>query len=115
MKPSVVGDDWLGNQQLSQHPRRRIVRSITKLCRPGFHRRARRARNVMDIAGSVALVTGGNRGFGASMCASLLERGAAKVYAGARDVSTVRMDGVEAVRLDITSADDIAAAARHCA
>ena len=40
----------------------------------------------MEVAGSVALVTGGNRGFGASLCAALLERGAAKVYAGARDV-----------------------------
>ena len=44
----------------------------------------------MDVAGSVALVTGANRGFGASLCAALLERGAAKVYAGARDVSSVR-------------------------
>ena len=68
----------------------------------------------MDVAGSVALVTGANRGLGASLCASLLERGAAKVYAGARDVSSVRMDGVEAIQLDITSPDDIAAAAAHC-
>ncbi|MEP6659421.1 MAG: SDR family oxidoreductase [Acidimicrobiales bacterium] len=68
----------------------------------------------MDVEGSVALVTGANRGLGASLCASLLERGAAKVYAGARDVSSVRMEGVEAIRLDITSADDIAAAAAHC-
>ena len=68
----------------------------------------------MDVAGSVALVTGANRGLGASLCASLLQRGAAKVYAGARDVSSVRMDGVEAIQLDITSPDDIAAAAAHC-
>ena len=68
----------------------------------------------MDVAGSVALVTGANRGFGKSLCSALLERGAAKVYAGARDVSSVRMDGVEAIQLDITSADDIAAAAAHC-
>lgn len=69
----------------------------------------------MDISGSVALVTGANRGFGASLCRSLLARGAAKVYAGARDVTSVTMDGVEAIQLDITSADDIEAAVRHCA
>ena len=68
----------------------------------------------MDVAGSVALVTGGNRGFGASLCAALLERGAAKVYAGSRDVSAVRITGVEAVQLDITSEADIEAAVRTC-
>jgi NAD(P)-dependent dehydrogenase (short-subunit alcohol dehydrogenase family) len=68
----------------------------------------------MDVAGSVALVTGANRGFGASLCAALLERGAAKVYAGARDPASVRMDGVEAIQLDITSPDDIEAAVRRC-
>ena len=68
----------------------------------------------MDVAGSVALVTGANRGLGKCLCSALLARGAAKVYAGARDVSSVRMDGVEAIQLDITSPDDIAAAAAHC-
>jgi NAD(P)-dependent dehydrogenase (short-subunit alcohol dehydrogenase family) len=68
----------------------------------------------VEVAGSVALVTGGNRGFGASLCAALLERGAAKVYAGARDVSTVTTPGVEAVRLDITSPAHIEAAVAHC-
>ncbi len=68
----------------------------------------------MEIAGSVALVTGGNRGFGASLCAALLDRGAAKVYAGARDVTTVTVPGVEAVCLDITSPGDIAAAVAAC-
>ena len=65
----------------------------------------------MDITGSVALVTGANRGLGKSLCASLLERGAAKVYAGARDISSVTMDGVEPILLDITSTADIEAAA----
>jgi NAD(P)-dependent dehydrogenase (short-subunit alcohol dehydrogenase family) len=71
-------------------------------------------RGIMDVAGSVALVTGANRGLGASLCASLLDRGAAKVYAGARDVGSVKLDGVEPIRLDITSADDIAAAVQQC-
>jgi len=68
----------------------------------------------MEVAGSVALITGANRGFGASLCAALLERGAAKIYAGSRDVSAVRMSGVEPVKLDITSADDISAAVESC-
>jgi NAD(P)-dependent dehydrogenase (short-subunit alcohol dehydrogenase family) len=68
----------------------------------------------VDVEGSIALVTGGNRGFGASLCAALVERGATKVYAGARDVSTVTTPGVEAVQLDITSADDVRAAVARC-
>jgi NAD(P)-dependent dehydrogenase (short-subunit alcohol dehydrogenase family) len=68
----------------------------------------------MDVAGSVALVTGGNRGFGASLCAALLERGAARVYAGVRDVSSVTVGGVEAVGLDITTPADVEAAVERC-
>jgi NAD(P)-dependent dehydrogenase (short-subunit alcohol dehydrogenase family) len=68
----------------------------------------------MKVGGSVALVTGGNRGLGASFCAALLERGAAKVYAGVRDVSTVTAPGVEAVPLDVTSQADIDAAVARC-
>jgi NAD(P)-dependent dehydrogenase (short-subunit alcohol dehydrogenase family) len=68
----------------------------------------------MNVEGSVALVTGANRGLGASLCAALLERGASRVYAGARNVDSVAMDGVEPIQLDITSPDDIAAAAARC-
>lgn len=68
----------------------------------------------MDIAGSVALVTGANRGLGAAFCRALLERGASKVYAGARDPGAVATPGVVPVRLDVTSAADIDAAAAMC-
>ena len=68
----------------------------------------------MDVAGSVALVTGANRGLGAAFCRALLARGASKVYAGARDPSTVTIDGVVPIRLDITSPADVAAAAAQC-
>jgi NAD(P)-dependent dehydrogenase (short-subunit alcohol dehydrogenase family) len=46
----------------------------------------------------------------------LLDRGAAKVYAGARDPGTVDVTDarVVPVQLDITNLDDIAAAARDC-
>lgn len=68
----------------------------------------------MDVAGSVALVTGANRGLGAAFCRALLDEGASKVYAGARNPDAIRMDGVIPVRLDITSRDDIAAAVARC-
>lgn len=68
----------------------------------------------MNIDGSVALVTGANRGLGAAFCRVLLERGATTVYAGARDPATVTMKGVVPMRLDITSPADVAAAAERC-
>ncbi len=43
----------------------------------------------MKIAGSIALVTGANRGLGLNFVETLIERGAAKVYAAARDVATL--------------------------
>jgi len=66
----------------------------------------------MKITGSVALVTGANRGIGAAIARALLEAGAAKVYAGARDPKSVTDQRLTPVRLDVTSADDIEAAAR---
>jgi NAD(P)-dependent dehydrogenase (short-subunit alcohol dehydrogenase family) len=68
----------------------------------------------MDVKGAVALVTGANRGLGRAFSRLLLEHGAAKVYAGARNPDTVTADGVTPVRLDITSADDVAAAVAGC-
>ncbi len=71
----------------------------------------------MNIENSVALVTGANRGAGRVYVAELLRLGAAKVYAGARNLDsladTVSLDPARVVplRLDVTSADDIAAAA----
>jgi hypothetical protein len=44
---------------------------------------------MMDVAGKKALVTGANRGLGRAFAEALLEAGASKVYAGARDPSTV--------------------------
>lgn len=65
----------------------------------------------MKIANSVALVTGSNRGLGRQFARQLLERGAAKVYATARDAGAVDLPGVEALPLDITDAASVAAAA----
>jgi len=65
----------------------------------------------MKIADCVALVTGANRGIGLAFTRELLARGARKVYAGARDPSTVTQPGVEPLRLDVTDASQVAAAA----
>lgn len=64
----------------------------------------------MDITGSVALVTGSNRGIGRHFAAQLRDRGA-KVYATARDPRKVDLPGVEVLALDVTDPDSVAAAA----
>lgn len=68
----------------------------------------------MEIEGTVALVTGANRGLGAAFCKALLEGGSSKVYGGARDTSKVDIPGVIPVQLDITSPADVEAAASEC-
>ncbi len=55
----------------------------------------------MDIKGSVALVTGANRGLGRQFVSQLLDRGASKVYATARDTSRITTPGVEVLALDL--------------
>src|SRR5204862_5543907 len=66
---------------------------------------------LMKIENAIALVTGANRGIGLAFTRELLARGARKVYAGARDPSAVTQPGVEAIRLDVTQPQDVAAAA----
>lgn len=68
----------------------------------------------MKVQDSVAFVTGANRGLGAALAEALLAGGARKVYAAARDPARVTISGVEPIRLDVTRADQIAAAARDC-
>jgi NAD(P)-dependent dehydrogenase (short-subunit alcohol dehydrogenase family) len=63
-------------------------------------------------AGAVALVTGGNRGFGHAMVHELLDRGAAKVYATSRSPQP-RTDGrIVPLVLDVADDTSVAAAAR---
>jgi NAD(P)-dependent dehydrogenase (short-subunit alcohol dehydrogenase family) len=64
----------------------------------------------MKIRNSVALVTGANRGIGLAFTRALRDRGARKVYAGARDPSMITLPGVVPIRLDVTKPDEIAAA-----
>jgi len=67
----------------------------------------------MRIEGATVLVTGANRGIGAAFVRLLLERGAARVYAGARDAASVpAAAGVVPLTLDVTDAAQVEAAAR---
>jgi NAD(P)-dependent dehydrogenase (short-subunit alcohol dehydrogenase family) len=66
----------------------------------------------MQIEGSIALVTGANRGIGREFARELLERGATRVYAAARRPELIDIAGVTPVRLDITDAESVAEAAR---
>ncbi len=65
----------------------------------------------MKIENAVVLVTGANRGIGLAFARDLLARGARKVYAGARDPASITQPGVQALRLDVTNPQDVAAAA----
>jgi NAD(P)-dependent dehydrogenase (short-subunit alcohol dehydrogenase family) len=69
------------------------------------------------IEGVRALVTGANRGLGKAFVEELLKLGVAGVYAAARNPDTVDVndDRIIPVRLDITSPDDVRAAASSCA
>jgi NAD(P)-dependent dehydrogenase (short-subunit alcohol dehydrogenase family) len=67
----------------------------------------------MQIEGTTALVTGANRGIGKAFADALLERGAAKVYAAARDVATVTDPRVVPIQLDVTDLDRVAAVAQE--
>jgi NAD(P)-dependent dehydrogenase (short-subunit alcohol dehydrogenase family) len=67
----------------------------------------------MKIQGSVALVTGSNRGLGLALVSALVEAGATKVYAAARDATKVVAGArVVPLELDTRRPEQIAAAVR---
>ena len=69
----------------------------------------------MKISGSVALVTGANRGLGRAYARELVSRGAATVYGAARDPGAVTEPGVTPIALDITDPARVAQVAQQCA
>ena len=65
------------------------------------------------IMGTVALVTGANRGLGRALTEELLNRGVKKVYAAARDphkLQDLSDDRVVRLRLDVTDAEQVRSA-----
>jgi NAD(P)-dependent dehydrogenase (short-subunit alcohol dehydrogenase family) len=68
--------------------------------------------NARRIEGSVALVTGANRGLGRALTEALLTRGVKKVYATARNPEALRGlrdERLVSLRLDVTDVDQIRA------
>lgn len=63
----------------------------------------------MNFKDSVVLVTGANRGLGKALAEAAVRAGARKVYAAARKPETVDIAGATPIKLDVTSAADIAA------
>lgn len=74
----------------------------------------------MDIEGSVAIVTGGNRGIGEAFVRAFVAAGAKRVYVGARDPESAAHlvaeapDRVVAVKLDVSKPEQIEAVAAQC-
>jgi NAD(P)-dependent dehydrogenase (short-subunit alcohol dehydrogenase family) len=69
----------------------------------------------MKIKGSIALVTGANRGLGQALARALHDAGCAKVYAAARSAESIVRDAVvQPIQLDITKSEEVDAAAERC-
>ena len=68
----------------------------------------------MHIEGSIALVTGANRGLGKAYVDALLAAGAKKIYAGARQPPGAADSRVIPLKLDVTLSADIEAARQRC-
>ena len=64
-----------------------------------------------EIKNAVVFVTGGSRGIGKALVGELYARGAAKVYASARDPRTVPHPDAVPVALEVTDPASVAAAA----
>jgi NAD(P)-dependent dehydrogenase (short-subunit alcohol dehydrogenase family) len=69
----------------------------------------------MQLHGSVALVTGANRGLGRHLAEELVRRGAAKVYAAARNPEQITSTGVVPLQLDVNDPQSVTAAAAAAA
>ena len=70
------------------------------------------------IKGSVVLITGASGGVAQALIAALAARGAAKIYAAARDVTAIGASGsgiVVPLKMDVTSDDDVVQAASAAA
>jgi NAD(P)-dependent dehydrogenase (short-subunit alcohol dehydrogenase family) len=68
----------------------------------------------MKLQDATILITGANRGLGLAFARYALQHGARKVYAAARDPSSITLPGVVPIALDVTNPSQVAAAAADC-
>lgn len=68
----------------------------------------------MKIQDAIVFITGANRGLGLAFAHEALKRGAKKVYAGVRNPTDSHTPGIVQVKLDVTDAASVAAAAKQC-
>jgi NAD(P)-dependent dehydrogenase (short-subunit alcohol dehydrogenase family) len=68
----------------------------------------------MKLQDAIVLITGANRGIGLAFAEAALARRARKVYAGTRNPSSITTPGLVPVTLDVTSDQDVTAAAQIC-
>jgi NAD(P)-dependent dehydrogenase (short-subunit alcohol dehydrogenase family) len=68
----------------------------------------------MNIKDQVVFVTGASRGLGLAFAHEAISRGAKKVYAGVRNVSSFSYEGITPIELDVTSQASIDKAAAAC-
>jgi NAD(P)-dependent dehydrogenase (short-subunit alcohol dehydrogenase family) len=68
----------------------------------------------VKIRGSVALITGANRGLGKVFARQLVERGAKRVYGASREPNAITERGVIPVALDITDRRRVSEVAAEC-
>jgi hypothetical protein len=69
---------------------------------------------VMNVEGNTALIAGANRGLGRALAGMLVQRGARKLYAAARDPTAITDSRLTLVQMDVAAKDDISAAAAAC-
>ena len=67
----------------------------------------------MSIADKTVLITGASRGIGQALTDEALRRGAGRVYAAARRPASRRDERVTPLRMDVTDAAQIRAAAER--
>ncbi|MGA2292591.1 SDR family oxidoreductase [Bradyrhizobium sp.] len=66
-----------------------------------------------SIKGSVVLITGASGAIAQALIAALMARGAAKIYAAARDISALAgSDQLVPIKMDVTSDEDVTKAAQ---
>jgi NAD(P)-dependent dehydrogenase (short-subunit alcohol dehydrogenase family) len=65
----------------------------------------------MDVKNATVFISGANRGLGLAFAREARRRGAAKIYAGMRNTSGFEEPGIIPVRIDVTDAASVTAAA----